>query len=54
MPNKVQVIDKDYNFTIGEKDTYSIMVKSDFTVDAKFCKGGNTSFCEKEPIAGRW
>ena len=30
------------------------MVKSDFTVDAKLCKGGNTSFCEKEPIAGRW
>ena len=30
------------------------MVKSDFTVVAKLCKGGNTSFCEKEPIAGRW
>jgi hypothetical protein len=30
------------------------MVKPDFTVDAKLCKGGNTSFCEKEKIGGRW
>ena len=30
------------------------MVKSDFSVDAKFCKGGNTSSCEKETVGGRW
>ena len=54
MPNKVQIIDKSYNFTLDQKDTWSIMVKPDFTVDAKFCKGGNTSFCEKEPVIGRW
>jgi hypothetical protein len=50
----VQIIDKNYSFTLSEKDTWSVMVKSDFTAEAKFCKGGNTGACEKEPIAGKW
>lgn len=39
---------------MSEKDTWSVMIKSDFSVEAKFCKGGNTSHCDKEPVGGRW
>ena len=54
IPNKVQIIDRNYNFSMSEKDTWSVLVKSDFTVDARFCKGGDINKCEKQTIGGRW
>ena len=54
MPNKVQIIEKNYNFMMQEKNTWQVLVKTDFTVDAKHCPNGNLKTCDKETVKGRW
>lgn len=37
-----------------EYDTWAIMVKSDFTAEARLCKGGNLANCGSTPVNGNW
>lgn len=37
-----------------EYDTWAIMVRSDFTAEARLCKGGNLANCDSKPVNGNW
>ena len=53
MPNRVQVVDDKHQWAFEKSDIWQVMIRSDFTAEAAFCKNGNLTNCEKS-MQGKW
>jgi len=54
IPNRVQVIDKSYQFSLAQEDVWSVLIRSDFTAEGRLCKGGNLQQCDSKSVMGNW
>jgi hypothetical protein len=54
LPNRVQIIGRDYQFSLAEEDVWSVLVRSDFSAEGRLCKKGNMTQCDRAGVAGHW
>lgn len=44
----------EHKFKFETEDIYQVMINSDFSAEARFCKDGNLGKCDHERIPGKW
>ena len=54
IPNRVQVLSSDHKFSFKNEDAWQVMIHSDYSAEARFCKDGNLEKCEHNSIKGKW
>lgn len=52
VPNKLQVVEKDHQFSFAQEDLWKVKLMDKFQVEANFCKGGTE--CEPQHVTGTW
>lgn len=54
LPNRVQLIDKDYKWQFATEDVWQVSLDLGYKATASFCPGGDLSKCGREKVHGKW